>query len=341
MSPIKDFFSKESTKRILFFIALIIFFYWSRSFFDIFLLTFLFSYIMNSLQNLLLRKVHKVTSAKEKLTTSILYILLFLSIGIIIVKIVPQIVSQTKYIINNISSSISNTKTNPKSNTIESYIINILSEIDIKSYLKSGVNMSLQLAANIGKWSLNTFISIILSLFFMLEKHKIISFVQKFKYSKVSGLYEYLCFFGENFLNTFGKVIQAQILIAFINTIISVIMLYILNFPQLVTIGFMIFMLSLIPIAGVLISLIPLCIIAFSIGGITKVIYVLIMIAIVHAIESYILNPKLMSSKVQLPIFFTFIVLIVSQHLMGIWGLLIGIPLFIFILNLLGVKTDE
>ena len=111
MSSIKDFFSKESTKRILFFIALIIFFYWSRSFFDIFLLTFLFSYIMNSLQNLLLRKVHKVTSAKEKLTTSILYILLFLSIGIIIVKIVPQIVSQTKYIINNISSSISNTKT--------------------------------------------------------------------------------------------------------------------------------------------------------------------------------------------------------------------------------------
>ena len=65
------------------------------------------------------------------------------------------------------------------------------------------------------------------------------------------------------------------------------------------------------------------------------------MVAIVHAIESYILNPKLMSSKVQLPIFFTFIVLIVSQHLMGIWGLLIGIPLFIFILNLLGVKTDE
>jgi predicted PurR-regulated permease PerM len=115
-------------------------------------------------------------------------------------------------------------------------------------------------------------------------------------------------------------------------------MLYILNFPQLVTIAFMIFILSLIPIAGVIISLVPLCIIAFSIGGLTKVLYVLIMIAIVHAIESYILNPKLMSSKMELPIFFTFIVLIVSEHLMGMWGLLIGIPLFMFILDLLDVK---
>jgi predicted PurR-regulated permease PerM len=214
----------------------------------------------------------------------------------------------------------------------------MLEQIDIKSYLKSGFNISIQLAANIGRWSVNTFISIMLSLFFMLEKHKIISFLEKFKYSKISGLYEYICFFGKNFLNSFGKVIQAQILIAFFNTIISVIMLYILNFPQLVTIAFMIFILSLIPIAGVIISLVPLCIIAFSIGGLTKVLYVLIMIAIVHAIESYILNPKLMSSKMELPIFFTFIVLIVSEHLMGMWGLLIGIPLFMFILDLLDVK---
>ncbi|CAB1248124.1 AI-2E family transporter [Clostridium sp. WLY-B-L2] len=339
MSSLKDFFSKDSIKRILFFIAILLFFYWSKSVFDIFLLTFLFSYIMNSLQNLILRKVHKVTVAKEKFITVILYTLLFVSIVLIVVKLVPQLINQTKYIINNISDFQINSKS--YSNTVQGYLINMLSEIDIKSYLKSGFNISIQLAANIGKWSLNTFISIMLSLFFMLEKHKIISFLKKFKHSKISGLYEYLCFFGENFLNTFGKVIQAQILIAFFNTIVSIIMLSILNFPQLVTIGFMIFILSLIPIAGVIISLIPLCIIAFSIGGFTKVVYVLIMIAIIHAIESYILNPKLMSSKVQLPIFFTFIVLIVSEHLMGIWGLLIGIPLFIFILNLLGVKTDE
>ncbi|MEY8000603.1 AI-2E family transporter [Clostridium sp. Mt-5] len=339
MNSIKEFFSKESVKRVLFFIGLLLFFYWSKSVFDIFLLTFLFSYIINSIQNLVLKRVTKVTAAKEKVTTIVLYALLFLSIILIVVEFVPQLINQTKYIINNISEF--KLKPNSNSDTAQKYLIDILSQIDIKSYLKSGFNISLQLATNIGKWSINIFISIMLSLFFMLEKHKVISFLEKFKFSKISGLYEYLCFFGKNFLNSFGKVIQAQILIAFFNTFISVIMLSILHFPQIVTIGFMIFILSLIPIAGVIISLIPLCIIAFSIGGFTKVIYVLIMIAIIHGIESYILNPKLMSSKVELPIFFTFIVLIVSEHLMGIWGLLIGIPLFMFILDLLDVKIQD
>jgi predicted PurR-regulated permease PerM len=64
----------------------------------------------------------------------------------------------------------------------------------------------------------------------------------------------------------------------------------------------------------------------------------MIMIALVHAFESYVLNPKLMSAKVELPIFFTFIILLVAEHLIGVWGLLIGIPLFIFLLEILDVK---
>lgn len=340
MSFIKDFFAKESTKRVFFFICIIVVVYWSKPIIDLFLLTFLFGYIMNSLQNFLLKHIKHVTITKEKITTIILYSLLFLFIALLVVNCVPQLINQTKYIINHAAQFQIHTN-NSHSSIFQRYLVSILNQIDIKSYLKSGFNMSLQLATDIGKWSVNIFISIMLSLFFMLGKHNIIEFLKKFEDSKVSGLYNYLCFFGKNFLNSFGKVMQAQIIIACFNTIISVIMLSIMNFPQLVTLGFMIFVLSLIPVAGVIISLIPLSIIAFSIGGFTKVLYVLIMIAIIHMIESYILNPKLMSSKVKLPIFFTFIVLIVSERIMGAWGFLIGIPLFMFILDLLDVKIHD
>jgi predicted PurR-regulated permease PerM len=61
------------------------------------------------------------------------------------------------------------------------------------------------------------------------------------------------------------------------------------------------------------------------------------MIAVVHAIEAYILNPKLMSSKTNLPVFYTFVVLIFSEHFFGVWGLILGIPVFVFILDVLGV----
>ncbi|AZV57444.1 AI-2E family transporter [Clostridium sp. AWRP] len=342
MSFIKEFFSKESTKRVLFFTCLILVVYWSKSIIDLFLLTFLFSYIMNSLQNFLLKHIKNVTATKEKITTIILYSLLFLLIVLLVVNYIPQLINQTKYMINHASQfQMHPASTNSRLDILQKYLVTMIGQIDIKSYLKSGFDISLQLATNVGKWSVNIFISIMLSLFFILGKHNIIDFLKKFKDSKVSGLYDYLCFFGKNFLNSFGKVMQAQIIIAFFNTIISVIMLSIMNFPQLVTLGFMIFVLSLIPVAGVIISLIPLSMIAFSIGGFTKVIYVLIMVAIIHIIESYVLNPKLMSSKVKLPIFFTFIILIVSEHIMGAWGFLIGIPLFMFILDLLDVKIHD
>ena len=52
--------------------------------------------------------------------------------------------------------------------------------------------------------------------------------------------------------------IEAQFIIAIVNTFLSVIVLMILGFPQIVGLGIMIFFLGLIPVAGVIISLVPL-----------------------------------------------------------------------------------
>lgn len=336
MSFFREFFVKESTKRVLFFTIIILCFYAARSLIDLFLLTFLFTYLMNSLQYLIVSQLKKITPVKEKLITMVLYTLLFTSIVLLIVKYIPVFIIQSKYIINQVTDF--DFTIDSDADIIQRYLLSMFDQIDLQSYLKSGFNFTLQLATNIGKWSINVFIAIMLSLFFMLEKKKIISFLQKFRTSKISGIYAYFAYFGNNFLNSFGKVIQAQIVIAFANTSISIVMLYILKFPQLITLGFMIFILSLVPVAGVIVSLIPLTLIAFKIGGFTKVIYILIMIAVIHAFESYVLNPKLMSAKTELPIFFTFVILITSEHFMGIWGLLIGIPLVMFILDLLDVK---
>ncbi|MEC1849616.1 AI-2E family transporter, partial [Bacillus amyloliquefaciens] len=69
--------------------------------------------------------------------------------------------------------------------------------------------------------------------------------------------------------------------------------------------------------------------------------YIVLVIFVIHAIETYFLNPKLMSAKTELPIFFTFTVLIFSEHFFGIWGLIIGIPIFVFLLDILDVVNNE
>lgn len=82
----------------------------------------------------------------------------------------------------------------------------------------------------------------------------------------------------------------------------------------------MIFLFSLVPVAGTIASLIPLSIIAYTVGGFKMILYILIIIAVLHALESYVLNPRFMADKTELPVFVVFITLLVSEHFMGVWG---------------------
>jgi predicted PurR-regulated permease PerM len=50
---------------------------------------------------------------------------------------------------------------------------------------------------------------------------------------------------------------------------------------------------------------------------------IIILIFIIHFIEAYILNPKIVSSFLELPMSLTFIILIIGEHFFGIAGLLI------------------
>jgi predicted PurR-regulated permease PerM len=47
------------------------------------------------------------------------------------------------------------------------------------------------------------------------------------------------------------------------------------------------------------------------------------MIILVHAVEAYYLNPKIVSSYMEFPVFITFLILLVSEHFMGFVGLMI------------------
>ena len=112
-----------------------------------------------------------------------------------------------------------------------------------------------------------------------------------------------------------------------------------MSMELIIALVLLVFILRLIPVAGVIISLIPLSLVAYSVGGLRYVIYIFIVIMIIHAIEAYILNPKFMASKTELPIFYTFVVLLVGEHFLGTWGLIVGVPIFTFLLDILGVKS--
>lgn len=332
-----NFFRSNGFKRFIILVGIAIALYLMRSMINLILLTFIITYLMNQLTTKTTKGVKKYVPMNEKAVTVTLYLLLVAGIVAVIYKYLPIVTQQITQLFDLIASF----NLDPDDNEIARYLAPTFEKIELGKYLEQGVDLTLKNITNIGKIIMQILISLILSLFILLEKKRIIEFTAKFKDSKVGPLYDELHYFSRIFIRSFGKVIEAQFIIAAVNCVLSVIALSIMGFPHLIALGIMLFILGLVPVAGVIISLIPLSIIAYSIGGLMYIVYILVIVMVLHAIEAYFLNPKLMSAKTDLPIFYTFMVILFSEHFLGVWGLIIGIPLFMFLLDILGVTSSE
>ncbi|WP_313180286.1 AI-2E family transporter [Lacrimispora sp.] len=322
-------------KKILSIVLLVLFMYFFRGMLNQLLLIFIVTFILGQLQKFIYDKVNSRMKISRKLITIFMYIIIVLFFTISGIVYIPKVTQQLFDIVGLISTfDLSQVQSKFDIN-----LMNIMPEDQIDAYIRLAESHLLGFVATAGTFSINLLMSFLISFLFLLEKDEIVTFLGHMEQSKVSFLYEYFKFYGKKFLNSFGKVIELQIVIACINSFLSVLALTIMGFPQTLGLGAMIFILGLIPVAGVLISMIPLTIIAFNIGGAIKIVEVIVMIVILHSLETYVLNPKLMSAKTKIPVFLVFIILMVSEHYIGVWGLLFGIPLFMFFLDIMDIKV--
>lgn len=317
-------------------LSLILITFWSMM--NLFLLTFILAFVFYKLllgiQNKWLSNMK--SNVPEGLILSVLYLVFIALLTLGSIVLVPKIVAQ----FGELATIFFNIDIDAFRNAFGPSLVNLVAQIDFNAYLEQAGTLLATIVTKIGYFSLSLFISIILSFIILIEKKKISEFGESMADSKLSFMYDYFRYFGKNFALTFGKVMKVQVTIAFINSILSMIVLSILGFPGILGLGTMIFGLGLIPVAGAAISLIPLAAIAFSVGGIFKVLQALILILVLHALEAYILNPKLMSTKTRLPVCFVFMILLVGEHYLGVWGLLIGVPIFVFMMSVFKIEYN-
>jgi predicted PurR-regulated permease PerM len=55
------------------------------------------------------------------------------------------------------------------------------------------------------------------------------------------------------------------------------------------------------------------------------------MILIVHAVEAYALNPMIYGHHMKMHPVAILVILLIGEHLFGIWGLLLGVPIAAFV----------
>lgn len=329
---IKD---EDFLKTLFLFGVLFLIAYLLKDMVNLFLLTFVLSFIFYSIQNFFFQKMKKLRINRTGITI-VLYLVILAILIFVLYRYLPIVFNQLTWI----GTQLRDFNLEKYQEKIDPFIYNTI-KTTIQSYAEDGGSFLIKTVGSVWTFSFNAFIALILSLFFILEREHLLTFVQKLENSRISFMIKFYREIGASFINSFGKVMQVQILISFINAVLSVICLFFLGFPQVLGLGVMIFMLGLIPVAGVIISFIPLCIIAYNLGGLMEIVYMVGLIIVLHALESYILNPKLMSMKTKLPVFLSFVILIISEHFFGIWGLLFGVPLFMFLMDLAKVKATE
>jgi Predicted permease len=330
VETLKTFFTHSIIKRIVFVLLVIALLYSLRDMLNLLLLLFMVTFVMNRLQSFITKQVRRVIPVSPVVVISILYVALIVSLVYGLANYVPKLINEIVDIVNNVQKFLSSSQ----NDQIAQVVVDTLDKIEYKTFL----NSALSYAKTIGSWLEIILLVILLSYFFLLERRRIVQFTEKFSDSSIGWLYLEFRYFGGKFISSFGKVLEVQLMIAVINTVLTIAGLWILGFPYLFALTIMVFLLSLIPVAGVVVSFIPIGIIGYQIGGMTTVIWVIVLVLLIHALETYFLNPRLYAHKTNLPMFYTFFILILSEHYMGIWGLLIGIPIFMFMLDVLKVE---
>lgn len=354
------FLNKYFLQKLVAYILLILWFYFLQDFLLVLFLTFIFSYLFLTSGNFIKEKFDNFISKILRNNGQILFLKRFFSLNIIIIflylvfiwtiffalsDLLPQLTRELRDLPNYlpalkepvmmITSKLEEIK------NINSEIGWSINEI----FSKQDIDIIMQFFDKLKAfWAvfIKIMISLILSYIFIIDRDKLWEYLKWLEKSNFWFLYHEYKIIIEKIVKTFGLVFKAQSMIALTNAWLTTIGLFIIwlvhnsSFPFIYTLAIIVFICWFIPVLWTFISSFPILIIGYTtFGTLTVVFEIIFLIAFIHAVEAYYLNPKIVSSYIKLPLSLTFLVLILSEHFMWFAGLVIWISSFYLILELL------
>lgn len=135
-----------------------------------------------------------------------------------------------------------------------------------------------------------------------------------------------------NFSRVLGQALEAQFFIALVNSLLTAIGIVIIGLGNHAAfLSMIVFLCSFIPVVGVFISSVPICLIALQLMGLKTMVLAIIMITVIHLVEGYILNPRIYGSRMRINPVIVLFILTIAGKLFHIWGLVLGVPVFSYI----------
>ena len=327
-----------------------------RHLFPVFFLTFVLAYVGNTAVHALTRRF-----PRRRLNVVLVWIGLIAIVSGVVLLVVPRMLNEARnlarqYIATEAARQDGNTEnfiSREAREMVDSVIVAIAGPAQFDDFRRSDAyatiigkvdtafaNGSRRVAAEVTVFAneavffaFNFLLALILSFLLVWDLPKTKARMAGFAEGRTADIYREIAPGLRAFGVMLGRAFEAQSVVAVVNAILSTIVFLLLGLPSIALLAMIVFVCSYIPVLGMIISTVPAAFLALRVGGITHVLWLFAGIAVIHAIEAYMLNPLIYGRHLRLHPVATLVILVVAEHLVGVWGLLLGVPIAAFVLK--------
>ncbi len=294
-----------------------------------FIMSFLFLYLIS---DFMANDVHRfVRFVPRVLLFSILYIFLVFLITIFTYKVLPNIAKHFPDTVNQVQvQAIKQFKHASHQWGLSQYIDVDEVRATIAKASTTVLSYLMDNLTRLYKGIIQFIFALAINAFLYYDRHRIDAVFSRRPGSMMSFLYRFIEVRCSIFYFYFKRVMGGQLIIALINTAISSVVIITLELPHPVLMICIVFICGLFPVVGNLVSNSVLVITAFISSTVWASLICLGLLIGIHKLE-YFLNSKIIGGIVRLPMTVTLAALIICEVLLGIPGLILAIPLILFL----------
>jgi predicted PurR-regulated permease PerM len=182
--------------------------------------------------------------------------------------------------------------------------------------------------------------ALLLTLFITFDMASLKKSVNDLSKSRVAGVYNEVVPNLIVFARLIGRSFSAQGIIAVCNTLLTFLLLRVLGIQNELMLCILVFIASFIPVLGVALSGIPIAAEALLQpgGSLVLALQAVAGIGVIHLIETSLLSPRILGKVLHLHPVLVLVILVIGEHFFGVWGLLLGVPVAVYLIRVVILK---
>jgi predicted PurR-regulated permease PerM len=294
------------------------------------------------------RKGNKVKRIVSLLLTYLLLIAgLFLFIYLVLPQLINSVTGAVYMVINNydsLSKSIIDfiSKLNISQSYIDDIVLRWNNFVDnIINFISNSLPLIGSYAGRLFSSIWNIILGIIISIYMLIDKERFSLLLKKLNFSIFSKeRAKRNIELTKRADNIFGRFLVGKIIDSIIIAILTYIILIITKMPYSLLIAFIIGVTNMIPFFGPFIGAIPSFFIILFVSPI-KALWFLVIVLIIQQLDGNLIGPKILGDSLGISAFWILFSLLISGEIFGFIGLIIGVPLFVFVYSIVKDNVEK